>query len=115
AAGERQFSDANVTRADVRALIRRIRLTPDAELDHTQAVATAKRKDGESISRRVEHARGTPENPLDDDALVEKFHDLLGPVLGPAQARELEDRVWEVDSAPDLGALLSASVPNGPR
>lgn len=115
AAGERQFSDANVTRADVRALIRRIRLTPDAELDHIQAVATAKRKDGESISRRVEHASGTPENRLDDDALAEKFRDLVGPVLGSTQASELERRVWEIDSAPDLGALLSASVPSGPR
>jgi 2-methylcitrate dehydratase PrpD len=111
-AGERQFSDHNVARADVQALMRRIVLVPDASIEHTQAVALARTRDGREVTVTIEHATGTPENRIGDDELAAKFHDLADPVIGSQQAAELEARVWEVDRSTRLDDLLDRTVPS---
>ncbi len=70
-AGEAEFSDTAVQRADVRALMARIEVVPDPEVPHTQAGATALTGDGETVETWVDHARGTPGNRLTDDELRE--------------------------------------------
>jgi len=109
--GEAAFTDANVTRPDVRALMDRIRLVPDAAIDHTNAVATLITRDGKTSESRVAHASGTPENRLSDGDLAAKFHDLVDPVLGRAQAAELEALTWRMDELADVAALMSAATP----
>jgi 2-methylcitrate dehydratase PrpD len=111
AAGERAFNDANVVRADVTELMRRIVLVPSPDVDHTQAVARAFDRNGKQWEARIDHASGTPQNRLSDEQLAAKFHDLVDPVLGAAQAEELEAQVWAADEAAGLGPLLSAATP----
>jgi len=111
AAREKQFSDANVVRADIRALMARMRLQPSADVEHTQAVATARTRDGREVTARIEHATGTPENRIDDDELSSKFHDLVDPVLGVQQASRLRALVRDVGRADSLDELFEATVP----
>jgi 2-methylcitrate dehydratase PrpD len=111
AARERQFSDANVYRADVRRLMARIELVPSGDMPHEAATAVATTADGRRFEVVVTAATGTPDNPIDDDELVEKFHDLADPVIGAAQAAVLAAQVWSLDEADDLTALLAATVP----
>ena len=115
AAGERQFSDANVVREDVRALMSRMTLVPSETLNHSQAVATARTRDGRQVSVTIEHATGTPENRIGDSDLAAKFHDLVDSVLGAQQAANLEAHVWDVDRATRLDALLDETVPRNAR
>lgn len=112
AAGERDFSDRNVWREDVRALMRRITLVPSAAIAHTQAEASAVFTDGRTSSTRIENASGTPNNRLSDADLSAKFHDLIDPVLSSARADALEASVWNLDAAADLNALLSVTSPS---
>jgi 2-methylcitrate dehydratase PrpD len=110
-AGEADFTDANVVRSDVRALMAKIKLIPDETVNHSQAELIARTTDGREQVVRISAARGTPANPLDDAALAEKFHGLVDPILAPTQARSLEQQVWEIDGAPNLDRLLEATIP----
>jgi 2-methylcitrate dehydratase PrpD len=111
AARERQFSDANVYRADVRRLMARIELVPSGDMPHEAATAVATTADGRRLEVVVSAATGTPDNPIADDELIEKFHDLADPVIGAAQAGVLAAQVWSLDEADDLAALLATTVP----
>ena len=95
-AGEAEFSDTAVHRADVRALMARIEVVPDPEVPHTQAGATALTVDGESVDTWVDHARGTPGNRLTDDELKEKFHGLADNVIGRERAERLADAAFSL-------------------
>jgi 2-methylcitrate dehydratase PrpD len=110
-AGEADFSDANVVRPDVRALMSKIKLIADETVSHSQAELIARTTDGREHVVQVTAARGTPQNAFDDAALSVKFHGLVDPILAPAQAKSLEQQVWEIDGAPDLDRLLQATIP----
>jgi 2-methylcitrate dehydratase PrpD len=59
---------------------------------------------------------GTAANPMSRDQVVAKSRDLMAPVLGVAQTRDLIDRVLELDKVQDirgLGRLLQAPPRSG--
>lgn len=51
---------------------------------------------GESSGEHVAHATGTPENPISDAELREKFADLVEPELGADASRQFVSRVGEL-------------------
>ncbi len=110
-AGEAEFSDTAVHRADVRALMARIEVVPDPEVPHTQAGATALTVDGESVDTWVDHARGTPGNRLTDDELKEKFHGLADNVIGRERAERLADAAFSLKTAGGVDAMLELTTP----
>jgi 2-methylcitrate dehydratase PrpD len=112
-AGEGEFSDENVKRDDVRAIMDRIDVVPDQDVPHTKAGATATTVDGGTVSTWVDAARGTPDNRLSDEELREKFHSLADPALGHDRAARLADEVFELpnDGKRELDALLELTEP----
>ena len=110
-AGEAEFSDTAVHRADVRALMARIEVVPDPEVPHTQAGATALTVDGESVDTWVDHARGTPGNRLTDDELKEKFHGLADNVIGRERAERLADAAFSLKTTGGVDAMLELTTP----
>jgi 2-methylcitrate dehydratase PrpD len=112
-ARQRQFTDENVHRDDVRALMARIRVVPADDVPHEACVMQARLVDGREITVRVDDATGTPGNRMSDDELLAKFHDLVDDVLGSARADALAGLVWEVDRADSVAELVAATVPQG--
>jgi 2-methylcitrate dehydratase PrpD len=110
-ATEAEFSDEAVVREDVRAVMARMEVVPDADVPHTQAGATAVTTDGSTVETWVDHARGTPGNRLTDDDLREKFHSLVDNVLGQDRAKELADAVFALRETGDVGSLLALTKP----
>lgn len=88
-AGEAEFGDAIVTRADVVALRDRVQATVDEAIDEAAAEVTITCRDGRKLHTRVEHAVGSLERPMSDADLERKFHGLVDPVLGRSRAGEL--------------------------
>jgi 2-methylcitrate dehydratase PrpD len=92
------------------AIARKLTVTAPPEVDRLYpqlrparvTVATARG----SHTRQVEEARGSRLLPLDDAALKAKFLDLVGPVLGPAQAKDLAARLWSLDAIDDVALLV---------
>jgi 2-methylcitrate dehydratase PrpD len=68
--------------------------------------------DGSRIAEQNDTVRGTPENPMSVDEIVEKAHDLIVPVLGAETCSRLIDAVLGLDrlaTIRDLRPLLQRS------
>jgi 2-methylcitrate dehydratase PrpD len=61
-----------------------------------------------SFTRQADEALGSRIVPLDDNGLQAKFLDLVGPVFGPARAKELMAQVWSVEKVGDVAPLVES-------
>jgi 2-methylcitrate dehydratase PrpD len=64
-------------------------------------------KDGRTLLRRVEHAKGTRDNPLAPDEVVAKYFRLTAPVIPRARAIAIKTLVDRLEHARDLRRLAS--------
>ena len=101
------FSAERLQDAQTRALMARIELTVDAELDAAFPGRRAARvsittHDGRHDSVLQPTRKGDPELPLSDVNLDDKFIELAGPVLGEVRARRMLARLWALDEVGDL-------------
>lgn len=101
------FTPERLTDASVRALMQRIELQVDPEIDAAfpgkRAARVAVRlRDGRELAYLQPNRKGDPEEPLSDEDLNEKFFELAGPVLGTAAARDLLQRLWTLERASSL-------------
>ena len=110
-AGEAEFADDVVTRADVVAARRKVVATVDPAIDEAEVRATAVLRNGERREVHVEHAIGSLQRPLSDADLERKFTALAEPVLGAAAVHELMAQAWSVGKSANLRALAQRSVP----
>ena len=72
---------------------------------------TAVLRDGRREHVFVEHAIGSLERPLSDDALEEKFRTMADPVIGAARAGALVAACRALGDAPSVGALVREARP----
>ena len=63
-------------------------------------------KDGSKLEQAVEHATGSPKNPMADERLSEKFTTLAARTLGEQDAASLLDRLWHLDEAKSIAGLV---------
>jgi 2-methylcitrate dehydratase PrpD len=63
--------------------------------------------DGSLVTQRIEAARGTPENPADDEEIRAKFHRCADRRLGEEGATSLLEMLLDIESCPDLNLITS--------
>jgi 2-methylcitrate dehydratase PrpD len=87
----------------------KVELVPDAELEKLIPVRVAiveiTFKDGTQISERIEHVRGTPDNPMSREEVVAKARELVAPVLGEKVCETLIERVLGLENVEDIREL----------
>jgi 2-methylcitrate dehydratase PrpD len=87
----------------------KVQLIPDEELEKLipvrVAIVEVTLTDGTRLTERVEHVRGTPENPMTRDEVVAKARELMAPVLGAATCSKLIERVLALDTVKDVREL----------
>ena len=87
----------------------KVQLVPDEELEKLipvrVAVVEVTLTDGTKLSERVEHVRGTPDNPMTQGEVVAKARELMTGVLGAATCSKLIDRVLALDAVKDIREL----------
>jgi 2-methylcitrate dehydratase PrpD len=110
-AGEDEFSDEVVNRADMVALRRKVVATVDDSIDEASADVTAVLKDGRRVHVFVEHAIGSLQNPMTDAMLEAKFHGLSDAILGAGQTSELIKACWAVGKAANVSAITALATP----
>ncbi|MFI4904615.1 MAG: MmgE/PrpD family protein [Burkholderiales bacterium] len=114
-AGEAEFADTFVQRADVVALRDRVRATADDAIAEDAADVTISLVDGRTLHLFVPHAIGSLERPMGDADLARKFHDLVDPVLGIETAKELLGSLRSLADAPDLRPLIAKATTSAQR
>ena len=87
----------------------KVKLVPDEELEKLipvrVAIVEVTLNDGTHLSERVEHVRGTPENPMTRDEVVRKARELMTPVLGATVCSNLIERLLALDNVKDVREL----------
>jgi 2-methylcitrate dehydratase PrpD len=111
AAGQKQFSDRAVREPLVVALRGKVVPTSDPSIQPEQVDFNITLKDGRTLHQRIEHAIGSVQSPLTDDALEAKFLDLVTDILPPPQARRLLDACWNIEKLPSAAAVVEAAIP----
>ena len=76
-----------------------------AILRDTRRSSSCRSQDGRTLTRRVEHARGTRENPLTADEVRDKYARLTAPVVPRARSEAIRLAVDGIDRAPGLARL----------
>lgn len=101
------FTPERLQDGDIRALMARIRLSVDPELDRLFPSRRAARlsfttSDGRQATYLQPTRKGDPEQPLTDDDLSDKFMELAAPVVSTKRAQQLLKSLWSLDSREHL-------------
>jgi 2-methylcitrate dehydratase PrpD len=87
----------------------KVQLTPDEELEKLipvrVAIVEVILNDGTRLTDRVEHVRGTPENPMTTEEVIAKARELITPVLGETNTEKLIAQVMELQNVKDIREL----------
>ena len=109
--GLAQFAEERVRRADVKALMPRVRMyihpeqTTRESLPSRFTEVAIRLNDGRRLVRRVSQAKGQPRDPLTDAELTEKFHDCAARVLSRDRAESVLTSVQTLETLPDVSVL----------
>ena len=104
-AGLAEFTDAAV--AETAAAGRpQVRFRDEAGRDVASAVVTLHLKDGRSLTREVQAARGSRTNPLTDSELETKLAALAEGVGFAGEVDALIEAIWTLDDSPDAGEVI---------
>jgi 2-methylcitrate dehydratase PrpD len=115
-AGIAQFVDEKVRRPKVVALMKRVRLYVDDEMerlgyDQVRSKIRIKLSDGRTIEGRADVARGHPQNPMSWQEVSEKFFDCAALALPRRQAESVVRLVERLPQERSLAPLLRALTP----
>jgi 2-methylcitrate dehydratase PrpD len=77
----------------------------DARRPRREAIVELTLKDGTQLSEWVRDVRGTAENPMTREEVVDKARDLISPVLGSAACTALLDKLLTLENLKDVREL----------
>jgi 2-methylcitrate dehydratase PrpD len=108
-----QYAEARLADPRILALIPRIDIRHDPELDrggaakrHTVTI-DAVRRDGSTLSTTVEQRRGSADHPLSRDEVEVKFRRIAAVALRPAALDEIVGLVDAIERQPDVRRLAT--------
>jgi 2-methylcitrate dehydratase PrpD len=89
----------------------KVQLVPSDELEKLeparQAIVEITLNDGTVLSDHVTDVRGTVDNPMTREEVVQKCRDLVEPVLGKANCANLIDKIMGIEKVQDIRELRS--------
>ena len=113
-----QFNPALINDQEVRALMTKIKVIQDKEIEAIHANDPTKYAakvvinclDGKKLSMQVDYPKGDPPNPMSWEESVEKFKTLAVPVYGGQTAAKLCALVDKLEEADDFAKALQAAL-----
>lgn len=111
-AGLAQFTDDTVRRPDVRELVRRVRFEVDPEAEaagynNMTSIVRVRLRDGRLLEAREAFAKGSPQNPMADAELLEKFLDCTRSGHVPDDsARAAAEHLLQLERLDSMGEVV---------
>ncbi len=104
------FREERLRDPAIRALMARVTMVVDAEAEaafpgRRSATVRIETIDGQIHEHYSPTRKGDPDNPLSDDELVEKYRELVIPVIDEVSAEALLAVLWKVDQITNLSRL----------
>jgi len=110
------FTDEMVQRPEAQALLRAVRPIEDPSIpvafnaiEEGHVVVRIRPRSGVVLERRIEHPRGSPQNPLSHEELLDKFRDCAR-ALGREQVERAIALLERVESLRSVDELVSSLV-----
>ncbi len=113
-----EFTQARVNDPEILEFITRIEARIDEEIDAAGAAGRhagrieVETLSGERFERLVKDRLGSPENPLSDDLIREKFRANAGTLLSDAAVKRLERLINELEALDDVSVIAKACSSN---
>lgn len=111
-----QFTPERIAEAKVNELAGKVDVVVDADMDAVYprlyaGIVTLTLKDGQRLTRRIDHSKGMPEAPMSLDEIRMKFLSLASAAIGDLDAETLLTdiaKTFELDNVGTLGKRLGA-------
>lgn len=110
-AGPREYTDEVVRDPQIIALRDRVTAEVDQAMSEEEAIVSITLKNGQTLTRHVEHAIGSLRNPMTDDALEAKFLDQAEGVLPEVKLNELIAVCRDIETLNSMSDLTAAATP----
>jgi 2-methylcitrate dehydratase len=109
------FSEEKLFDPRIRTLLGKIEVVANMEIDAMfpgtkRAIATITTNDGREFVETVDHAKGSPQNPLSDEELIAKFRANAQGVIDASRQDAIIQATWEFDDCPDVGRYMKLLV-----
>ena len=111
-----ELTDEFVRRDDVRALMKKVRITTIPGVGDDRPTTppadriTVTLADGRRLERRLDHPRGHPTRPLDAEDLWTKFSDCVSGAMSAADARSLFDKLQHLEQVASVHKLSASAI-----
>jgi 2-methylcitrate dehydratase len=112
------FAEARIRDPRLRELMRRVTVAENPEFTRQFPARLESRmevlaRDGRRLAEATAWPKGHAKNPMSDADVDRKFTDLCGDLLAPARRDALRAALWELERAPDVGAVLALARAGG--
>lgn len=106
--------------ADLRALMRKVHVVAVSEFDEVFprqrcARVSVTLVDGTELTTTRYTRHGDPDDPLTDEELWDKAHELITHVVGSEEAEAIARSLWAIGDSPDVSATLSDRASSSAR
>jgi 2-methylcitrate dehydratase len=105
------FSDEKLKDPRIWDLLGKIKVVADPEIDAMfpgvkRARVTITNTAGKSYTAQVDHAKGSPKNPMSDEEVISKFRANAGTVLSKEKQDKVIDLTWRFDELEEIGSYM---------
>jgi len=112
-----EFTDDQVTAPPMVTLMSRVKLTPEPELRaksvHARAaIVEINLRDRTQLVNRCDYPPGTPENPISENDILEKYKTCARLALAEENVQESLEAILNLEEVQDIGKLLEVIRPN---
>jgi 2-methylcitrate dehydratase len=109
------FEEAKLFDPRIRALLPKIRVVANPEIDALfpgvkRAIARLTTAAGHVYTETVDHAKGSPQNPMSDKEIVAKFRANSSGVMSAAGQEAIIDATWNLESFDHMGQYMALLV-----
>ncbi|PHR29920.1 MAG: 2-methylcitrate dehydratase [Desulfotalea sp.] len=103
-----EYEEPYLNMAEVKQGAELVELIASPELPFdSEPYITITTKDGQTIKGHVDYASGAPQNPLQADAIIDKFTSLATRVFTIDKCSQLREKVLSIDNAEDVQVITS--------
>jgi 2-methylcitrate dehydratase len=109
------FEEEKLRDPRIWALLPKIKVVADPEIDGLfpgvkRAIVRITTTDGAAYEEQVDHAKGSPQNPMSDEEIIAKFRANSAPVLTPEQQGRVIEATWALEDFADIGEYMQLLV-----
>jgi len=109
------FDEEKLRDPRIWALLPKIKVVADPEIDGLfpavkRAIVRITTNDGSAYEEQVDHAKGSPENPMSDDEVVAKFRANAAGVLTPEKQGRVIEATWALEDFVDISDYMQLLI-----